>query len=551
LHLKPASLTRRGRPPERVDPGGLGRGVLQMLRSWDAGRVLGRVATGEPTNGRWMGTRANLSKLHQANPSAGILTAVEFHVSLVGRKDLTGEIYRQLRRAILDGRLPPGGRLPPTRELAARLSVSRTTVTVAYDRLAGEGFLTAHVGAGTFVSDGLPGATHRTRRTGGALRPRPFWDTIPNPLVFERAAEFDFRPGVPDARLFPYQGWRRLLAGEFSAAAVGPGHYADPAGHPGLRQAIARHLGIARGVQATAEQVVVTNGTQQAIDVVARVLLAPGDRVAVEDPCLGQPRRLLASLGAKVAGVPVDDQGLVVEAIPPRTRLVYVTPSHQYPLGMSMSLPRRLALLAWAQRHDAAIVEDDYDSEFRYGGRPIEPLQTLDHSGRVIYVGSFSKTMLATLRLGFVVAPASLHQAVRAAKLLTDWHTPLPTQAALARFIEQGLFTRHVRKMRAVYQERHQRIVDALPRQFAQHLEVVPSAVGLHLTATARAASAAELEGVLRRAAAAGVELLPLSMYAVDAPTRPGLIFGYGTIPTERIDEGLHRLRRSFEDDDD
>jgi GntR family transcriptional regulator/MocR family aminotransferase len=473
---------------------------------------------------------------------------VELHVSLIGRRDLSGEIYRQLRRAILDGRLPPGGRLPPTRELATRLSVSRTTVTVAYDRLAGEGFLTARVGAGSFVSDGLPGATHRTRRTGGALRPRPFWDTVPNPLVFEHAAEFDFRPGVPDARLFPYQSWRRLLAGEFSAAAVGAGHYADPAGHPGLRQTIAHHLGTARGVQATAEQLVVTNGTQQAIDVVARVLLAPGDRVAVEDPCFGPPRRLLAALGAKVVGVPVDDQGLVVEAIPPRTRLVYVTPSHQYPLGMSMSLARRLGLLAWAERHEAAIVEDDYDSEFGYGGRPIEPLQTLDHSGRVIYVGSFSKTLLATLRLGFVVAPASLHQAVRAAKLLTDWHTPLPTQAALARFIEQGLFARHLRKMRAIYQARHQRIVDALTRQFAQHLEVVPSAVGLHLTATARAASAEELEGVLRRASAAGVELLPLSMYAVDTPTRPGLVFGYGAIPTDHIDEGLHRLRRCFDD---
>jgi GntR family transcriptional regulator / MocR family aminotransferase len=473
---------------------------------------------------------------------------VEVHVSLVGRKDLTGEIYRQLRRAILDGRLPPGGRLPPTRELARRLSVSRTTVTVAYDRLVGEGFLATRVGAGTFVSNGLNGAPYPTRRTGGALRPRPIWDTIPVPIVFERAAEFDFRPGIPDARLFPYQTWRRLLAREFSPAAVGAGHYGDPAGHPGLREAIARHIGTARGVQATAEQVVVTNGTQQAVDIVARVLLAPGDRVAVEDPCYGPPRRLLASLGARVTGVPVDGQGLVVDAIPPRTRLVYVTPSHQFPLGMSMSLPRRMALLAWAQRHDAAIVEDDYDSEFRYGGRPIQPLQTLDTGGRVVYVGSFSKTMLATLRLGFVVAPASLRGAVRAAKFVTDWHTALPTQAALARFIQQGFFARHVRKMRVVYQARHQRIVDALAHRFAEHLEVIPAAAGLHLTATAPSVSATELAAVLRRASAAGVALLPLSMYGVDTPARPGLVLGYGAIPTERLDEGLRRLRRCFDD---
>jgi hypothetical protein len=202
---------------------------------------------------------------------------VEVHVSLVGRKDLTGEIYRQLRRAILDGRLPPGGRLPPTRELARRLSVSRTTVTVAYDRLVGEGFLATRVGAGTFVGNGLEAATRPTRRTGGALRPWPIWDTIAVPVVFEHPAEFDFRPGIPDGRLFPYQTWRRLLARELRADAVGGGGYGDPAGHPGLREAIARHIGIARGVQATAEDVVVTNGTQQAVDIVARVLLAPGD----------------------------------------------------------------------------------------------------------------------------------------------------------------------------------------------------------------------------------------------------------------------------------
>jgi GntR family transcriptional regulator / MocR family aminotransferase len=471
---------------------------------------------------------------------------VEVHVSLVGRKDLTGEIYRQLRRAILDGRLPPGGRLPASRELAARLSVSRTTVVVAYDRLMGEGFITTRVGAGTFVSDDLPGPGHRSGATGESLRPRPIWDDLA-PLVFERAAEFDFRPGVPDAGLFPYQSWRQLLARELTATAVGAGHYADPAGHPGLREAIAGHLGLSRGVQATAEDVVVTNGTQQAVDLIARVLLAPGDRVAVEDPCWRPTRRLLATLGAKVTGVPVDDQGLVVDAIPPGTRLVYVTPSHQFPLGMSMSLPRRLALLGWAERHQAAIVEDDYDSEFRFGGRPIEPLQTLDRAGRVVYVGSFSKTLLATLRLGFAVVPPSLRPAVRNAKYLADWHTSLPLQGALARFIDQGLFARHLRKMRAVYRARHEQVTETLTEQFADHLKLIPSAAGLHLAATAPGLSAEELDGLLGRASAAGVELLPLSLYGVDSPPPTGLIFAYGAIPTSRIGEGLSRLRRCFD----
>ena len=209
---------------------------------------------------------------------------MEVHVSLVGRKDLTGEIYRQLRRAILDGRLPPGGRLPPTRELARRLNVSRTTVTVAYDRLTGEGFITSRVGAGTFVSDDVAGRPGLARLARGALRPRPLWDAVAVPTVFDKPARFDFRTGIPDATLFPYQSWRRLLARQLRPAAVGAGAYGDPAGHPGLRLAIARHVGLARGVQAGAEEVVVTNGTQQAVDLVARVLLAPGDRVAVESP---------------------------------------------------------------------------------------------------------------------------------------------------------------------------------------------------------------------------------------------------------------------------
>ena len=479
------------------------------------------------------------------------MPGVDLHVSLVGRRDLTGEIYRQLRRGILDGRLRPGEKLPPSRELAQRLGVSRTTVTVAYDRLTGEGFVTSKVGAGTFVAAWATSGGHHRRRARSAesaLQPRPVWDAIPVPTVFDRPAEFEFRTGVPDARLFPYETWRRLVARELRGHAVGSGLYADPAGHAGLREAIARHVGRSRAVVATADDVTVTNGTQQAVDIIARVLLSPGDRVALEDPGYPPPRHLLVSLGARVTGVPVDDEGLVVEAIPRDTRLVYVTPSHQFPLGMSMTLARRMALLAWAERHNAAIIEDDYDSEFRFGGRPIEPLQTLDTAGRVVYVGSFSKTTLATLRLGFLVTPPSLRRAVHAAKYVTDWHTTLPIQGAMARFIDEGGLARHTRRMRTVYQRRHEQLVALLTERFADHLEVVPSAAGLHVCAVAPELSVAAMVAVVRRASIAGVEALPLSMFAVDGPPRSGIVLGYGAIPTEKIEEGLSLLRVALDE---
>jgi GntR family transcriptional regulator/MocR family aminotransferase len=472
---------------------------------------------------------------------------MDVHVGLVGRRDLAGEIYRQLRSAILDGRLRGGERLPPSREMAGRLSVSRTTVGVAYDRLISEGFAIARTGSGTFVSRQVA-LTPVSRRRGapGALRARRIWDDVV-PLGHWRDVAFDFRPGIPDASLFPYETWRALIARQLRPLAVGRGGYGDPAGHDGLREAISRHLGTARGVRSVADDVIVTTGTQQAVDLVARVLLDPGDRVAVEDPGYSPPRRLFQTLGLTVTGVPVDAEGLVVDAIPANTKLVYVSPSHQFPLGTSMSLRRRMALLAWAREHDAAIVEDDYDSEFRYGGRPIEPVQMLDTSGRVIYVGSFSKTTLATLRLGFVIVPPSLRAATRAAKFVTDWHTALPTQAAMAGFIESGLFARHVRRMRSVYRARHERMVQVIARDFADELRIVPSSIGLHLAVVARSATVDEILDVIRRAAAVGVECHPLSMYAAGDSPRAGLVLGYGAIAETEIEEGLARLRGSFD----
>jgi GntR family transcriptional regulator/MocR family aminotransferase len=472
---------------------------------------------------------------------------VDVHVSLLGRADLAGEIYRQLRAAIIAGRLRAGDSLPPTRELARRLSVSRGTVAVAYDRLGGEGYVIARVGAGTFVTEGAARREPAAEAADGVLRPRPIWNHIPVSAVFAAPARYDFRTGLPDASRFPFPTWRQLMARELRTSAVGRGEYGDPAGYPALRRAIARHLGASRGVVATPDHVTVTNGTQQAFDLIARVLLAPGERIAVEDPGYAPARRLFQSLGLEVVGVPVDDQGLVVDALPVDARLVYVTPSHQYPLGSAMSLPRRVALLEWASRHDAAIIEDDYDSEFRYGGRPIEPLCTLDVDGRVLFVGSFSKVMLPTLRVGFVVAPPALCGALRSAKYVADWHTNLPTQAALARFIEDGHFARHVHKMRAVYRLRHQRITEALRGPLAAHLSVIASAAGLHISAPARTASADEMRAVAERALAAGVAVQPLARFRITQPPRAGVALGYGAIEADDIDEGLRRLSRAFQ----
>jgi GntR family transcriptional regulator / MocR family aminotransferase len=474
---------------------------------------------------------------------------MDLHISLIGRKDLSGEIYRQLRRAIIEGQLRPSDPLPPSRELAQQLMVSRTTVAVAYDRLAGEGFVTSRVGAGTFVSEHLAPARSRPKqqRIGAALRARPVWDAIPLPTAFARPARFDFRTGLPDASLFPHEAWRRLMARQLRAEAIGPTVYDNPAGNRRLREAIARHIGVSRGVEASADDVTVTNGTQQALDVVARVLLSSGDHVAVEDPGYVPARWVFEGLGARVHGVAVDRDGLDVDALPNQARAVYVTPSHQYPLAVSMALPRRLALLAWADRHNAAIIEDDYDSEFRFGGRPIEPLRMLDTSGRVIYVGSFSKTMLPTLRLGFIVTPPSLREAVHKAKFITDWHTATTIQAVLAQFIDGGGFARHIRKVREVYRARHQAIANALTRDFADHLEVVRSTAGLHIAAVARAGSADRIGAVVRRAADCGVAVQELSRFGVASPARPGLVLGYGAIPTARIQEGLRRLRTCFD----
>jgi GntR family transcriptional regulator / MocR family aminotransferase len=478
---------------------------------------------------------------------------MELHINLIGRKNLSGEIYRQIRRAITDGILRPGDCLPASRDLARSLKVSRTTVTVAYDRLAGEGFVITRVGAGTYISKQFASGPREPRRDRSVevLRSRPVWDSIGLSTAFDSPAQFDFRTGLPDASLFPHEKWRRLMSREMRSDYVTAGVYQHPAGHRGLREAIARHIGISRGVQTSADNITITSGAQQALDIVARALLEPGEKVAVEDPGYVPPKLLFKSLGARVQGVPVDEQGIVVDDLPNEARLVYVTPSHQYPLGVAMSLPRRLALLDWAEQNNVAIIEDDYDSEFRFEERPVEPLQTLDTSGRVVYVGSFSKTLMPTLRLGFVVTPSSCTPAVHKAKYVSDWHTSIVTQAVLARFIDDGGFARHVRKVGRVYRERHELITRILALDFSEHLRPIPSVAGLHITALALSQSVDKISARVRRAADHGVQVQELSRFSLDAPPRAGLLLGYGAIPTACIQDGLRRLRRCFNNDEE
>ncbi len=472
---------------------------------------------------------------------------MDFHVSLEGRGDLTARIYRELRAAVLDGRLRPGERLPATRELARSLAVSRNTVATAYERLTAEGFAGSRVGSGTYVTGAksLVEPPLRTqRKAAGELRPRAGWTFTPAPVSAGPAPRFDFRVGIPDAQLFPFDTWRRLVASELRLTANSPGRYAEPSGHSALREAIARYVGTARSVRAHADDLLVTNGTRQALDLVGRVLISPGDVVAVEEPGYPPARDLFTSLGAQVVGVRVDGEGLVVDELPATARLVYTTPSHQFPLGMPMSLARRSALIAWATRHDAAVIEDDYDSEFRFSQRPLEPLVSLDQSGRVLYVGTFSETLLPALRTGFIVTPASLRPALAAARQLSDAHGPVPTQAALARFMDEGQLVRHVRRASSEYAGRQLAVVSALQRELGDLVAVVPSTAGLHVCARLLCGDAGLVEGVVRAAEQDGIALESLGRYCGELPRQAGFVIGYGGVSSGSVAAGIERFAR-------
>ena len=470
--------------------------------------------------------------------------------------DADAPLYRQLhgamRDAILAGRLNPGERVPSSRALGKRLGCSRNTVTEAYDLLTAEGYLEGRVGAGSYVSrtfaedwvrdrPALPreqknAGPPRLSRAGRALAEMGS-DAGPDMNTPRRD------PIGPDPAAFPFDAWARALARAWRRPDPDQAFRGDPMGYPPLREAVADYLRKVRALNCGAEQVMITSGAQHALDLVARLLLDPGDAVWIEDPSYRGARAALAATGANAIPVPVDKDGFDVARaaeIAPDARAAMVTPSHQFPLGVTMGLARRMQLLEWAAIGDRWIVEDDYDSEFRYTGRPIPALQGLDRAWRVIYAGTFSKAMFPGLRLGYLVLPPGLVEAFRAARLLLDGHTATVGQLAMAEFIADGHFPAHLRRMRVLYGRRRDIMLHHLRDRLAPFLAEPPGEAGMHLLAHLH--RGLDDTAIARRAARAGVNCQALSAFHVGPNRRQGLVMGFGAVPEDAIPGMVERL---------
>src|SRR5581483_9337883 len=486
--------------------------------------------------------------------------AVELFVPLTpnAAQPMHRQMYEHLRQAILSGRLRPGERLPSTRQVAARLRLARNTVARAYEDLASEGYLEGRVGSGTYVPRALPAellqpappaepqppAAPRWRLSAWAERALSL-----SPLVAagpDATAAYDFTPGQPDWDAFPRALWRRLLGRAWLRGDLG--RSGDPAGYRPLREALARHLAASRGVVCTADQVVVVNGTQQTIDLVGRLWLDPGQPIALESPGYPGARRAFEAYGAETVALAVDAEGARLDRLERRedVRLVYVTPSHQYPTGAVLSLERRLRLLDWAERSGALVLEDDYDSELRFAGRPLASLQGLDRGGRVIYLGTFSSVLLPPLRLGYAVLPPDLVGPFVRAQWFADWQTATAEQQALAEMLRQGHFARHLRRMRRLYQARREALLQGLARHLSGLATWRDSGAGLHIMLALRP-GLDEAEAAAR-VAAAGVRVGQAGPCWIGPPDYAGLLLGYTALPPQRMDAGLRALAEALAD---
>lgn len=478
----------------------------------------------------------------------------ELHLSLDGEGHLHAQLTRALKQAILERRLPPAARLPATRELAGMLGVSRNTVLGAYEQLDAEGFIEGRIGSGSFVAP--LAATRPAPRAHATAAPREPSVAVPRLTRFARVAHelrahcppghdgsvnrFNLEYGLPLVTPALQSLWRRELA---RAAEDTDLDYPPAQGLPDFRRAIAGYLGRRRGLSVDPEDVLVVGGTQQALDLAVRVLHERGEPALLEEPHYQGTRQVLLAAGARVSVVPVDDEGLDVGELDKHdARLVFVTPSHQFPTGAVLSLWRRLALLDWARRKRAFIVEDDYDGEFRHDVRPLAALKALDRDGRVLYIGTFSKVMFPALRIGYLVAPPSLREPLRAAKWLADRGCPAIEQRALARLIESGGFERLLRRTGKQLALRRAALLDALRAHCGGHVEIGGASAGMHVALWLTAHSSGQVPEIIAACAARGVAVYPIAPYYLKHAPRAGLLLGYSGLPAADLVEGAKRL---------
>jgi GntR family transcriptional regulator/MocR family aminotransferase len=470
-------------------------------------------------------------------------------------RPLRHQIYTHVRRAIVQGLLAPGVRVPSSRALADELAVSRTTTLAAYGQLMAEGYLAGRRGSGTFVACDLPDARPmpgpriaRSTRAVTVSNRGAVLAAIPPPARRLAGPPRPFRVGTPALDLVPVRLWSRLAHRRLASVTRSHLDYGDEAGLPAFRAAIAAHVTAARGTRCDADHVIVTAGAQRGIELACRLLLDPGDRAWIEEPGYAGARSALVAAGARIVPVPVDAEGIDVDAgarLAGDARLACVTPSHQFPSGVAMSLSRRLALLKWAQRTDAWIIEDDYDSEFRYGTRAVPCLHGLDGEGRVIYVGTFAKSLFPALRLGFLIVPPALREAVLAARRAADVHPPMLDQAVLADLMHEGHYHRHLRRMRTAYRERLAALADALARRCGSLVRLRPVTAGLHAVADLAAVDAGL---VAREAAKRSVEVMPLSAYFIGEPRDANaLVLGFAAAPPESIHDAVDQLAAAID----
>jgi len=474
---------------------------------------------------------------------------------------LYAQIYRAVRGQILGGRLTAATRVPATRDLALELGVSRNVAIMAYRQLLDEGYLTARKGAGTFVARELP--RHLTT-VSARRRPAPTRMSAPVHLsaYARRVREashgvqftwaprrdvlpYDFRYGAPSFTDFPHETWCRVMARRARRVTIRDLDYGPPEGLPALREAIADYAGRARAIACAPEQILVVNGSQQALDLAARVLVDPGDVVLMEEPHYRGARTVMSAAGAKIETIAVDDHGLRTDELAGRrtpSRLAIVTPSHQFPTGAVMPLGRRLELLSWARRSSACIFEDDYDSEYRYSGRPIEALAALDDSGCVLYAATFSKVMFPSMRLGYMILPERLLEPVRSVKALMDTGGPNLVQAALVDFIREGHFERHLHRTRTRNASRRAAMLDAIERSLGGRAQVSGINAGLHLMLWLPSLPASRSRELRIRAARAGVGVYPVDPFYLNPPKQVGLLLGYASMREKQIAEGIRRF---------